>query len=305
MGKREGVFALLLAGFIWAGTGLSYKLFLSVGFTFILLLLITRFFKLLSVLGIAYAKKVKHIPLNDFKELKFLFLNAVSSVATPVFFILALSYSSLSNVYSLQYTMPVWVFILAAFFLKEKINFKKILAVFMTILGIVFISRPENLFSINLGIVFGILSALSFSADIILSRELKDYHYHTVSIYTNTFQVIILTLLALFIFPQSLFASSSLPLIVFLAVALIGIFLGIASDLYYFALEKIDASTAGIVTLCELFFASAFAFIFLGEFPVFFEIIGYGFILFSAIVMLLRKSDIEHFEHLLHLRKTH
>ncbi|MCR4336056.1 MAG: DMT family transporter, partial [archaeon] len=85
----------------------------------------------------------------------------------------------------------------------------------------------------------------------------------------------------------------------------LGLFRGVASDLYYFALEHLEASTAAIITLSELVFASILAFFILGEVPTGSELLGYMIILFAGMIIILRKSDIEDFEYLLHLRRKH
>jgi len=292
----------MIAALIWAVQGVSYKFFLLSGFTFLGILLITRFFRLVSVLLIAYKKNVRHVSIDNFSELKFLFLNSIFSVGTPLFFILGLEFTKTSNIYFLEYTMPAWVFLLAAVFLGEKINSKKILGLILTLLGIFFISNPEHLLTLNMGIVFGFLAAISFAGDIITSRELKDYSYHTVAIYTLIFQLIIYFLMAFFILPEAV-NFSSITLIGILPLIALGLVLGIASDLYYFALENIDASTAGIFLMSELVFVSVLAFVFLKEMPSLTELFGYCLIMVSGAILILRKSDLENFEYLLHLRK--
>ena len=305
MAEKTAVLALLIAAFIWAMAGVSYKLFLAAGFTLAIIFWVSRLFKLLAVLGIAYYKKIPHMGIESVKDLKFVVLNALFSLGTPLFFVLALEQTTLPNVYFLNYTMPAWVFIFAAFFLGEKINAKKIFAVLLTLLGIFFIASPESIFSVNPGIIFGVLSALSFSGDIITSRELKDYRFHTVSIYSNALQLLAFSVIVLAFFPESFAVAATLPLDWLAALAFAGALLGYASDLYYYALEKIEASAAAMVSLSELFFASALALLIFGTKPLLNELAGYALILVSVSIFILRKSDIEYFEYLLHFRKRH
>ena len=87
--------------------------------------------------------------------------------------------------------------------------------------------------------------------------------------------------------------------------SVIGIFLGVASYLYYYSLQQVEASTAGVISLSELLFVFILGFFILGEVPKGFEIAGYVLISFSALVLLIRKADIENFENLVLMRKKH
>ena len=302
MENKIAILALMISGIVWASTAMGYKFFIAAGFSIALIFVVTRFFKMLSVLAIAKYKDVHRLNIKDSREIFFLLLNALFSLGTPIFFVLALSYTSLTNVYFIHYTMPAWVFIAAAIFLGERINAKKIFAVAATVLGMLLISNPADIFSVNLGVIFAFFSAICFAGDIITARELKDYSYHAVSIHSNALQLLMFSAAAIILFGEKV-ASFSFDSFVVLAVT--GIFLGIASYLYYFAISKIDASTAVVISLSELLFTFVLGLIVLREMPGMFELFGYSLIALSALILLLRKADIEDFENLLLMRKKH
>ena len=81
---------------------------------------------------------------------------------------------------------------------------------------------------------------------------------------------------------------------------MLGLLLGVASDLYYLALHELEASTSAIISFLELFFASIGAFLIFGETPSGTEFIGYLLILTASTILILRKADIKNFERLLH-----
>ncbi len=299
--KNVAFIGLVFASLIWAVAGVAYKLFISLGYTFAFLFLVTRFFKFTSVWAIGGIRETRHQPIKDRKELALILLNGIFSVATPVFFVLSLSHTSLSNAYFLNYTMPAWVLVLSVLLLGEKISSKKIIGVLLTIAGIIAIARPVDVFSISPGIVFGILSALSFSGDVITARGLKNYSYHTVTIYTNLFQFLVFVPL---VFTAG-FLPASLDFISTGAIVLMGALLGIASYAYYFALEKIEASSAAIISLLELFFAAILGYLIFSEVPASPEVLGYGLILAAIVMLVLRKPSIENFERLLHFHRKH
>ena len=213
-----------------------------------------------------------------------------------MFFVLALGYTSVSNAYFLEYTMPAWVLVMAVLVLGEKITLKKLVGLSLTIGGVALIAGPSLSAQVNAGFIFGLLAAFCHTGDIITSRELKDYSYHTIALYTNFMQLVIAAIVAPLAFKASLSGLEALPLGAF---AVIGFMLGIASDLYYHALQKLEASTAAIISFAELIFAASLAYIIFGEKPLSNEIIGYGLILCAGAIIILRKADIERFEHLL------
>ncbi|VVC00004.1 4-amino-4-deoxy-L-arabinose-phosphoundecaprenol flippase subunit ArnE [uncultured archaeon] len=300
-GSKSAVVWLIIAALAWAATGISWKYFSMLGFSFIVIFLVSRLFKFLAVYFISYYRVKSHEPIKNLREFMFIFLNAVFSVGTPLFFFLALQETSVSNAYFLQYTMPAWVLIFAIIFLGEKIGAKKIFGFLLTMLGICLIASPWKLLEsgqMNLGLLFGLLSGFSHTGDIITSRELKDYSYHTVSFYTNMMQFLIAAVVTPLFFKMSFAGTDPVDLLAF---ALIGVFLGIASDLYYHALQKLEASTAAIISFSELIFAAVLAFLLFGEKPMGNELIGYALILIAGAIIVLRRADIGRFEHLIRI----
>ncbi len=302
--KTAALIGLIIATLIWAINGVVYYEFIALGFSAVLILWIIRLFRFIAVWFISDFKGVKHELIKDKKELTFVLLNGIFAFLTPLFFVFALMYTKLSNVYFITYSAPAWVMIGAFFFLKEKINVKKIAGLLLTIAGIFMIASPENIFSLDTGVIFSLLCAIFYAGDIITGRELKDYPLHTVSIYSNGFSFIGLSLLLPFSFKVPAF-EHELFYFAIIGLIVLGLLRGLASDLYYYALEKLDASTASIISLVELIFASLFAVIFFAQFPTVKEIAGYILIMASALIIILRKSDIKQFEYLLHLKRHH
>src|SRR3989344_1937435 len=295
--RKCAIVLLITASFVWAGVGISWKYFILLGIAFMTVFMVSRLFKFLSVLFIAYYRVKQHEPIKNAGELFTIFLNACFSVGTPLFFVLALGNTTISNAYFLMYTMPAWVLIASVLILGETMSPKKLGGILLTLTGITLIAAPWNSgFQINLGLVYGLLAAFSHTGDIITSRELKDYAYHTVSLYSNFMQLVVAAIVTPLFFEITFNGLEPVPL---LAMAAIGILLGIASDMYYHALDILEASTAAIVSFSELIFAGILAFIFFSELPKESELIGYVLIFLAGAVLVLRTADIERFEHLL------
>ncbi|MAG18110.1 MAG: hypothetical protein CL944_01395 [Candidatus Diapherotrites archaeon] len=302
MEQKVAALALLAAALVWAVTSISYKSMLDAGFPILFLLWVVFIFRFLAVWIISDYKKVKHEIITDIWELKMVLMSGLFSLALPLFFLLAITYTDFDNVYFITYTAPAWVLVLAVIFLGEKLNIKKLAGLGVTLIGVYFIARPENIFSLDLGILFALGAALFYAGDIVVGRELKDYSFHTVSIYSNGFRVIVLTIAVMLAFeiPQI----ENFYFYVGLA-AVMGFFRGIASDFFYYALEKLEASTASIITLSELIFASVLAFVLFGEIHSIDEIMGFSLVILSGLIILLRKSDLDNFEHLIHIHRRH
>ena len=161
MARHTVYLGLIFAALCWAIAADSWKIFLAMGFAFILVFLVSRIAKFLSVFFISYYRVKEHEPIKNPKEFAIIALNAAFSIGTPFFFVLAISHTTISNAYFLQFTMPAWVLLAAVLFLGEKFTGKKLATVGLTLLGIFLIAKPENLLSLNEGFLFGILSALS------------------------------------------------------------------------------------------------------------------------------------------------
>ncbi|MEK6957676.1 MAG: DMT family transporter, partial [archaeon] len=198
MGHKAAIIGLIIAGAIWGISGFAAKFFIELGFSFIFILWLSNIFRFISVWLISDYKGIKHEVVTDIKELRMILLNGLFALFTPLFFLASLVYTTLSNAYFIAYTAPAWVLVGAVLLLGEKLTAKKVFGLALTILGLFFIANPESILSLDLGFVFSFIAALTYAGDIITSRELKDYPFHTVSIYANGFQTIVLTMVVPF-----------------------------------------------------------------------------------------------------------
>lgn len=83
----------------------------------------------------------------------------------------ALTLIPLSQLVSIEFTMPIWIAIMAAFFLGERITAAKGLAVALGLVGVIIIVRPVA-GEINPGQTFALASAFGFAISIILTKSL-------------------------------------------------------------------------------------------------------------------------------------
>ena len=83
----------------------------------------------------------------------------------------ALPIIPLAQLFALEFTSPLWVLILAAIFLNEKMTGKQILYAAVGFIGVLIVSRPE-FGTLDIGIVTAALAALFFAITAIATRRL-------------------------------------------------------------------------------------------------------------------------------------
>ena len=83
----------------------------------------------------------------------------------------ALPLIPLAQLFALEFTSPIWVVLLAPFFLGEKLTVKKLSIAALAFVGVLVVARPE-LNALNVGILAGAVAAIGFAGAAILTRKL-------------------------------------------------------------------------------------------------------------------------------------
>lgn len=83
----------------------------------------------------------------------------------------ALTLIPLSQLVSIEFTMPIWIAIMAAIFLGERMTLLKIVAIVLGLIGVVVIVRPTA-GEINVGQLISLASAFGFGISITLIKSL-------------------------------------------------------------------------------------------------------------------------------------
>ncbi|MCK4589480.1 MAG: DMT family transporter [Nanoarchaeota archaeon] len=231
-------------------------------------------------------KKIKVIPQKY--NFKWLISLGIVDAITALTIIWAFILTKIAIAEFLHYTMPLWAFVIAVFWLKEKITKWKFLALVVSIIGIFLVfdlSFFRNGFDlVNLGNILALISAVSFGLIVILGRKLKN-----VSAYVSSFwnRVIGATILFFFfIFDITLKGWQDLP--IFLGYALFTSIIPLT--LLFYGLRKVEASTGSILLLLEVPTASILAWMVFSESLNPATIIGGILILTSAIILIRKQS---------------
>ncbi len=191
----------------------------------------------------------------------------------------SIRYTTVSIAVLLLYTTPIYVTLLSPLVLKENITKRSIIALVLSITGVVLVVQPQTLQNgINIiGMALGLASGLLFACMILTSRKIKD-------IYTGTAQATWSMIVSLIIFSPFAFAVSTdvlkdhMQLLILFGL----IPTAIGGILYFSGLRLIKAQSASIISLLEPVSAVLFAYIILSNTIAITTVLGGVFILMGA-----------------------
>lgn len=85
--------------------------------------------------------------------------------------ILGIIYLSLAEVTAIEFSVPIWIVLIASTFLKEKLTKTNIASIILGFLGVIFIIQP-NIETINIKSIIVLLSAISYAITHISTKRL-------------------------------------------------------------------------------------------------------------------------------------
>jgi S-adenosylmethionine uptake transporter len=78
----------------------------------------------------------------------------------------------LAQVFALEFTMPIWVAMMAVFFLKEKMTIGKVVAIVFGFIGVLIVLRP-GLVPIEFGSLFVLIASFAFAIAFVTAKSLS------------------------------------------------------------------------------------------------------------------------------------
>lgn len=186
-------------------------------------------------------------------------------------------------------TFPLFTVILEPLFFKDKLDKANLLLTILAMVG-VFILVPEVDISndVTLGVIWGIMSGLSFSILSILNKfYIKKYSGLIIAFYQDMYASIFL-LPFLIIIPFD-FSWATLAFLFLLGT----VFTALSHSLYINSLKNIKAQVASLVATLEPVYGILLGFFILNEIPNNRTIIGSVFILFAILILSLKKRKSE------------
>ena len=107
----------------------------------------------------------------SFKKIKLHFIRNIFHFAGQNLWFFAVIYIPLSQLFAFEFSVPIWVAVLAPIFLKEKLTFVRFFAILVGFVGILIVARP-NFSSLDPAIISAALCAIGFAVTSITTKKL-------------------------------------------------------------------------------------------------------------------------------------
>lgn len=184
------------------------------------------------------------------KRRKYLLLLGFSNTVTGICYFSSIQYSGVSVAVLLLYTAPIYVNILAPPILGERRSSNSFLSLLLAITGILLIARPGEILidtgsDFQKGLIFGLLSGLSFGVTIITIRYLRNDYTGIAQTFWLTGISLLFTLPAALATPPDVFVKNLGVLFIF------GLTITLAAVIYLKGISGVKAQTGSILALME------------------------------------------------------
>jgi DME family drug/metabolite transporter len=225
---------------------------------------------------------------------RFTFFSSLLYAGTLSCFVYANKNTTAANAIFLQYTAPIYILILAPFVLKEKFRVSDLITVVFCLAGmsLFFLEapNPENKLATNIfaGNIAALASGVFFGLYILLLRHPLSLRKNpALSVfYGNLFIVLIMTPL-IFNDPPKTIATNDVLAILFLGILQIGVAYVFFTKGIAEGVRSLDASIVGFI---EPLLNPVWVFLFLGETPSKWAIVGGIIIIFAVVVHTIREN---------------
>ena len=289
MRKRAYVY-IILASIFWGTSGIFVHFLAPLGFTS---LQMSSMRGTVAVICFAIYILIKDRSLFSvsFKDLALIALSGIAMYGCGTCYYASMQMTSVSTAVMLMYTAPIFVMAFSVLFLDEKLTKLKTAALVSMITGCSLITGIIGGLRFNLaGIFAGLLSGISYSAYIIITRIEMQKKINAVSALFYCF--LFMTVTALIAAPPAPVIETALnePLKAFPLMLGVGICTSVLPYLFYtLSLKAIPAGTAATLAVLEPMAATVFSVLLLGEKLTFSSV--FGMILILGSVFLLSKAN--------------
>ena len=241
------------------------------------LLFIKYFFTLF--LSYLESRRKKNYTFFKSKNFKLQFIRSILSLIESACFVLSFRYLTLADAHSIASLTPIIIVALSSIILREKVSLKIWIAICIGFIGVLIIMRP-GLSIFDSKSLIPLVAAFFLSFYQIVTRKVSEYDSTETSLfYTSVIGILLMSLFAYF-FWQPL---QTFSYVLFLG---IGIFFSIGIYFQIIALSKARASIVQPFHYTLIFWAIILGYIFYGDFPDKYTIIGALIITISGIYVL-------------------
>ncbi len=262
--RKKSILFLIAASVLWSTGGILIKL---VDWNPVAISGIRSLIAGLLILG--YVRKFK---------LKWswpLILGALTYASTVILFVIATKLTTAANAILLQYTAPIWVAIMAGWVLREKIRWYDWASIAVTLIGMMLFFREGISGGSFTGNILAVLSGVGLAGVVIFLRLQKD---------GDPIETVLLGNLITFVVALPFILTSGVPSTrSIIGLLLLGIFqLGCSYLLYALAIKHISAIEAILVPVIEPILNPVWVFLFIGEKPGVWTLIGGAVVIASV-----------------------
>lgn len=201
MKEKFEKYMMLFATIFWAGAFIAGKF--SIGEFPVFSLVFFRFLIATIIIFIILIKTEENWKITKQDLKTFLTLGVVGMVGYHVFFFLSLKYTTATNSSLIGATNPIVTTILACVFLKDKITYKNILGILISLLGVILITTNGNIsvlfnMKFNIGDILMMVAVLCWATYGVLSKKVLEV-YSPIKITSYAFLTCVIILIPLVI----------------------------------------------------------------------------------------------------------
>ncbi|RJQ18645.1 MAG: hypothetical protein C4560_07075 [Nitrospiraceae bacterium] len=215
----------------------------------------------------------------------------LSSLANVLLFYFAFTHTTIANAVLSHYTAPIFVAVMAPFFLKEKNHHTTWIAIILSSIGLwLMLWMPSSGKGMSTGssdtqgIIAGALSGFAYALIILIIRSIASRYISLFIIFIQN------SVMAVLLLP--FISGTTVPMNSFLYLAAMGIIHStIAPIIYVEGFKSTKANEAAILGYFEPVGATVLALVFLNEVPGLFALIGGALILCSGYLVLKFRRD--------------
>lgn len=263
--RKQAILYLALASVLWSTGGLLIKLV-----DWHPVAIAGARSGIAAIVMLCYLKQ----PIKQFNGVKI--LGALAYAATLIMFVIATKLTTAANAILLQYTAPIWVALLAGWFLNEKPRRSDWLAIITVMLGMTLFFMGDLSRGKLIGNVLGLCCGITLACVVILLKKQKNCSPVEMTLLGNALTFLV----SLPFFFTSVPSGRSI-----FGLLLLGVFqLGISYILYAVAIQHVNAIEGILVPVIEPLLNPIWVFLFVGEVPGGYAIVG-GTIAVVAIVL--------------------
>ncbi len=289
MQKKHSLACIIAAGIGWGTSGLFVHWLQPYGFTSLQMTALRGLVSFLCMLVYALIRDARLLKVRP-RELLMFLGSGVTLFGTAAFYYMSMQASSIATGVVLMYTAPVYVMLFSVLFFSERLSRLKLFSVVCMLIGCCLVAGVVGGMEINAeGVLFGVLSGLSYAAYNIITKLEMRKKYSPVSATLYNFLVVSIIGLCLSE-PASLVVhigikpEITLPLVVAMGVATCFM----PYILYTIAMKTLPAGTASALAVVEPMSATVFG-LMIGEALTVFS--GVGIVLILLAVCLLGREE--------------